>query len=408
MKLFFRKAAVVFAIIIVVVFIGFRQGKLFNYSFSEPVMQDKGKPTIITLEEARYLFPAASTITEDAIKQIVVKDEKGKIIGYIVSSKPYSNSLTGFAGPVHFVMGIDTKNTLVGIKLTEHNESPGYLDFITKEGFFDKLKNKPIESIVNDNIDAVSGASMTTNCIIKALKQKAAEYNKTSVKIQKTQIKKKITDGLTLLVIAFSLLCYFTKYFKRFRLVLLSGSVILLGFVNGTFISMFLMYGWIQTGIPLFTQTILSVIFILAVVLPLFINRSFYCDYLCPYGAAQELAGKILKKKQNIPFRERFLMKHLREIIFLIVVLLLLLNVTFDLTNIEPFSAFIFVSASLTAIILAVLFLILSVFYNKPWCHYFCPTGQFLSFFKQKSTPKKATVKVAGAEAACYREVKNL
>lgn len=382
MRLALLKTAVVLAIMAVVVIIGFRQGKLFNYSFSEPVAQDKGKPTIITLEDSRYLFPKAATISEDALKQIVVKDEKGKTLGYIISSKPYSDSLTGFAGPVHFVMGIDTKNMLTGIKLTEHNESPGYLDFITKEGFFDKLKNKPIESIINDNIDAVSGASMTTNCIIKALKQKAAEYNKTVVKIQKTQLKKKITDGLTIFVIAFSLLCYFTKIFKKYRLLLLISSVALLGFVNGTFISMFLMYGWIQTGIPVLTHTVLAVIFILAVVLPLFINRSFYCDYLCPYGAAQELAGKITKKKFNIPFRASFIMKHLREILFFIVVVLLLLNVSFDLTNIEPFSAFIFVSASVVAIILALVFLILSAFYNKPWCHYFCPTGQFLSFFK--------------------------
>lgn len=382
MRLALRKTAIVLAIMAVAVIIGFRQGKLFNYSFSEPVAQDKGKPTIITLEDARFLFPAAATINEDALKQVVVTDKNGKTLGYIISSKPYSDSLTGFAGPVHFVMGIDTKNTLVGIKLTEHNESPGYIDFIAKEGFFDKLKNKPIGSIINDNIDAVSGASMTTNCIIKALKQKAAEYNKTAVKIQKTQLKKKITDGLTLLVIVFSLLCYFTKIFKKYRLALLISSVALLGFVNGTFISMFLMYGWIQTGIPVLTHTVLAVIFILAVILPLFINRSFYCDYLCPYGAAQELAGKILKKKYNIPSRNSFVVKHLREILFFIVVVLLLLNVSFDLTNIEPFSAFIFVSASVVAIILALVFLILSIFFNKPWCHYFCPTGQFLSYFR--------------------------
>jgi len=145
---------------------------------------------------------------------------------------------------------------------------------------------------------------------------------------------------------------------------------------------MYLLHAWVINGIPFSSQCILSVIVILSVAIPLFLNKSFYCDYLCPYGAAQELAGKLNKNKIPIPLRNAFIIKHLRKILFFILMLTVLLIVNIDLTNFEPFSAFIFVSASVAAISLALIFLVLSIFFNKPWCHYFCPTGQFLDFFR--------------------------
>jgi len=385
-KYILKKSLIVIVVLLVMFAVGWQGGKFFNYSFSENTENITDKPTSVTLEEVKYLFPKAVSFSEDALKQIVVFDAQKKTIGYIISSRPYSDSLVGFAGPVHFIMGIDTQNKLVGIKLTEHNESPGYIDFISKEGFFLKLKDVPLTKIINEPIDAVSGASMTTNAIIKALKQKTAEYNNTIIKIKNQNLKKKIINGLAVLVIVLSLLCFFTKSFKKYRIWLLSSSVLVLGFLNGTLISMFLIHGWVINGIPLFSQTLLVIIFTLAVALPLFLNKSYYCDYLCPYGALQELAGKISPKKTNIPFRDVVVIKYLRTIIFVVIIILLLAGVSFDLTNIEPFSAFIFVSASVVAIILAVIFIVLSVFFNKPWCYYFCPTGRFLALFRIKNS----------------------
>ncbi len=383
-KYILSKIILLIIILLVMFVIGWQEGRVFNYSFSGNAENIADKPKSISLEEVKYLFPKAASFSEDALKQVVVSDASGKIIGYIISSKPYSDSLVGFAGPVHFIMGIDTKNNLVGIKLTEHNESPGYIDFITKEGFFSKLKDMPLSKIINEPIDAVSGASMTTNVIIKALKQKTAEYNKTIIKTRNQNLKKKIINGLSLVVIVFSLLCFFTKTFKKYRILLLVSSVLILGFLNGTLLSMFLLHGWILNGIPLFTQSILALIFILAVLIPLFVNKSFYCDYLCPFGAAQELAGKIIQKKIAVPYRDTLIIKHLRTIIFNIIIILLVIGISFDLTNFEPFSAFVFVSASAVAITLALVFIILSVFFNKPWCYYFCPTGRFLALFRIK------------------------
>jgi len=190
-KIALFKIPVVAIMIFVMLVLGFQQGKFFNYSFSESSVPESSRISTIKLEDAKYLFPSAVKVTGDISNVINVFDKNDKIIGYIISSKPYSDSLTGFAGPVHFLIGINTKNHITGIKLTEHSESPGYIDFIEKNGFFDNFKNKPIDSIINDKIDAVTGATMTTSVIIKALKQKAAAYSNTNIKIKNQDLKKK-------------------------------------------------------------------------------------------------------------------------------------------------------------------------------------------------------------------------
>lgn len=382
LKTYFLKLPILLVVFIVMLIIGLHSGSFFAYSFTESTQPEKSKQSTIKIEDVRTLFPEAAKINEDALHQISVFNKQGAVLGYVLSSKPYSDSLTGFAGPVHFIMGIDTKNKLVGIKITEHTESPGYIDYIAKQGFFEKLRNKPLDAIINQNIDAVSGATMTTSVIIKALKQKAAEYNNTVIKTRNKDSKKKISNGLTLLVIAFSLSCFFFKRLRKYRMVLLLLNIAILGFLNGSFVSLFLLHGWILGGVPFLAQPVLALIVMLAIVMPVFTHKNYYCNYLCPYGSLQELAAKLNKRRRAFPFTQYYVVKHLRVVILLILTGLLVAGVTFDLTNVEPFSAFVFMSASVTAIVLAVVFLIASVFYNKPWCNYFCPSGALLDFLK--------------------------
>ena len=46
--------------------------------------------------------------------------------------------------------------------------------------------------------------------------------------------------------------------------------------------------------------------------------------------------------------------------------------------DLEPFSAFVFESASVGAIVIAVVFLALSTVIMRPYCRFVCPTGTIL------------------------------
>jgi NosR/NirI family transcriptional regulator, nitrous oxide reductase regulator len=128
---------------------------------------------------------------------------------------------------------------------------------------------------------------------------------------------------------------------------------------------------------------VILVMLILSILLPLITNKSFYCQYLCPYGACQELVGKIPVKKLKIENTTSKLLKKLKYFYLLIIVSLILAGIPIVLEDFEPFMAFKLQFASWFSISIAILFLLLSVFFNKPWCKYFCPTGAFLEILRK-------------------------
>jgi polyferredoxin len=143
------------------------------------------------------------------------------------------------------------------------------------------------------------------------------------------------------------------------------------------------MYGWLINGIPVLAKVLMLIMLSLAFVLPLFMNKSFYCAHVCPYGAAQELMGKLNKKKFKIPSKLIKCLKYIKMVFFYAIVLAVILKFEFDLASLEPFSAFLVSVASPMVIVLATVFLIISIFVPKAWCNYFCPTGYLLDVFRK-------------------------
>jgi polyferredoxin len=131
-------------------------------------------------------------------------------------------------------------------------------------------------------------------------------------------------------------------------------------------------------------QAALFTMLVLSVSLPLFTQRSFYCSYVCPFGAMQELAGKLNPKhKFSIPKAVKPVFQWMRFAILLLIIVLLLIGLDIPLGDIEPFSMFQVRAASLFVLILAAFMIVLSIFISKPWCRYFCPTGMILTLLRK-------------------------
>ena len=125
----------------------------------------------------------------------------------------------------------------------------------------------------------------------------------------------------------------------------------------------------------------------MAIVLPLVTNKSFYCTFVCPYGACQELTGKVYSKKIKLPIAVLRVLKWVRPAGLGAIAVILLFGISVDFTNIEPFSAFTYQSASTVVLVMALFFLLVSIVIPKPWCNYFCPTGQLLELIRKPGKP---------------------
>ena len=137
-------------------------------------------------------------------------------------------------------------------------------------------------------------------------------------------------------------------------------------------------------------------------------KKAFYCQYLCPFGAAQEFAGFIKSKDKSLKAKDESLKAKdkglkakdkslkfslikanvykvfsvIRKVILLSLLIIFALGVGLDLSVVEPFPIFNYQSIGFGVAIFATVILILSIFIKKPWCNYLCPTGTLLESFR--------------------------
>lgn len=92
----------------------------------------------------------------------------GETQGYCVDVIPTSK----YGGDIKMIIGISEDMTVTGIKIINHNETPGLGANATKPEFSEKLKEKKYPVKVNKNgnsndnqIDAISGATLTSMAV---------------------------------------------------------------------------------------------------------------------------------------------------------------------------------------------------------------------------------------------------
>lgn len=128
-------------------------------------------------------------------------------------------------------------------------------------------------------------------------------------------------------------------------------------------------------------------IFYMAIAL---IFGSFFCGWGCPFGLIQELMIKVrkkwgIKKQKPHPLFLRYAL-HSRYIILFLVFGLIILKIT-DLMVYDPRVNFLTIislnKVSFVGWEIVVFFCILSIFYDRPFCNFFCFDGAKYGFLSQ-------------------------
>ena len=105
---------------------------------------------------------------------IVGKDASDAVVGYVVSA----TSGDGFDGDITLSLGIDTEGTIQGIAFTELNETAGMGMRAAEPEFKDQFAGRDVEmfelnkaggSTGDDEIDSISGASITSAAVVNAV-----------------------------------------------------------------------------------------------------------------------------------------------------------------------------------------------------------------------------------------------
>lgn len=315
----------------------------------------------------------------------------GKPAGSLVSSSPLCDKITGYGGPVPLLIGLDASGVILGTHPFRHSESDAFVNLVRARGIFSAFNGKSVADASNLRVDTVSGATMTSSTVVKSVGMVAARMagaappgkgleNGPGSEPQGTTVAF-LGKGAAWIVLLFGLLsCLWPSTLAKRRVLLLTASVLVIGFWQGSVLSSQVLSGWVQKGIPFAGAAFLATAFLLTLALFVRRNQSFYCFFVCPYGALQELAAKAGLKNKRVQEMINLAAPWTRPAMLAAFIGAIVLFPGTDLTGAEPFSAFLPASAPSTALALAIFFLILSAMANRPWCKGFCPVGQVLDF----------------------------
>lgn len=125
---------------------------------------------IETLTELQVAFPKAKYVELTKPSTYAVKNEKGQVVGTVLLSSPYSDDIMGFNGPIPLQIALDEKGKIMEVRVLENDETPRFLNRVVEAGFLDSWNGKTVKEALDMDVDAVSGATYSSNGIQKSLK----------------------------------------------------------------------------------------------------------------------------------------------------------------------------------------------------------------------------------------------
>jgi Na+-translocating ferredoxin:NAD+ oxidoreductase RnfG subunit len=128
-----------------------------------------------TLTELQTAFPKAAYVELTDTATYAVKNNKGKVIGTVLLSSPYSDNIKGFNGPTPLQIALDGNGKIIEVRVLDNDETPSFLNRVINAGFMDSWNGLTIEEAINKEVDAVSGATYSSNGIQKSLKARLSK-----------------------------------------------------------------------------------------------------------------------------------------------------------------------------------------------------------------------------------------
>lgn len=318
---------------------------------------------------------------------------------FVVNTKPLAKDVQGYGGPVPLKIHIKD-GRVAAVEAEPNAESPDF--FNRAKELLNHWQNKSVDEALAEEVDAVSGATFSSRAIIANM-QRGLAYAKQhgqwsvdgSVGALGTSAPPIVGSGgnsvgaletgaspiVALVVVLLGAVVPLFYNNRRLHLVQLAVNVVVLGLWTGTFVSYTLFLRIFAGGVSLSAIGALAaplLMLIVALIYPLAGRSGHYCANICPFGSAQELAGKLSRRKLRITPRVLKLLSVLRNLLWGVLMALLLTGTCTAWIDYELFTAFLYSSASVWVTVLAALFLVLSVWVPRPYCRFVCPTGALI------------------------------
>lgn len=324
-------------------------------------------------ENSIFGFSPGKTVNESQADPV---QKNGNV--EIINTTILGEKILGYGGTVPLEIYV-TNGRIDSVKALPNNETADVFRRLYEEGLMNAWNGRTVSEAATLEVDGVSGATYSSNAVIGNVRAGADYVSGIKMK-RSTGIKDDISLIAALIVIlAGAIIPLVVKVKPRYRLILQILNVVILGFWAGVFIDYAMMLNFFAHGFSFSLAGLITIILlIVGLIYPVFNKPGHYCAWICPFGSLQELAGKIQKHKIKISPGVLKALDTIRSILWVVLLSLLFVGMGCQWIDYEIFTGFLVKSASWVVIGIGLAFVILSVFVNRPFCRFVCPTGTLL------------------------------
>jgi len=291
----------------------------------------------------------------------------------------------GYGGPFVLSIRIMEDAKIHEIIPLDHKETPAFVKKIEDARYRDQFIGKNISNdfIVGVDINAVSGATVTTSAAAEAIRNGAHLAAVQKFKLDPKWKKVPWKFGLDeILILAIFVLAFVPKIYKEKprKYIYLTATIVIVGFYLNAAISVGNIGGLALGYIPGIKDHLIWWILVVGTVLGIiFLGKNVYCYRICPFHGIEYLLQKISGMKLN---PSRALLKRAWTVVnFLLWLSLMVIFLSKHpaLGSFEPFAMMFSLNGTGIQWFILPLALIGSFFMSTFWCRFFCPCGQALT-----------------------------
>lgn len=134
-------------------------------------------PALPVEEISSYYSDAAKTKTIDTA-YYEIQNAQGEKIGTVLFSAPYSDNVKGFNGPTPLLIALDAEGRIKNVALLENQETPRFAQRVVDGGLYEAWNGLTPAEALGKEVDAVSGATYTSNGVKQSLAVRLKAYER--------------------------------------------------------------------------------------------------------------------------------------------------------------------------------------------------------------------------------------
>ena len=350
---------------------------------------DEWFPDALKLTDVAKQFSGADRIVESDVSGIHQVWKKDELLGTVLRSSRMGISARGYNGISDVIVCLAPDGgKILGIGFLGSRDNEPYISDVRDEvRYADGFAGKSVERVMAEDVRAspslfTSGASYTNQAVVESVREMLQRYI--------AYEKRRGFPWKASLAFAWIGLGIFVGVHK-----IGNRSVVRLGYASvsvaagltlGWMVSQDQLVGWGTNGLSWRGILPLLALTAAALVIPAFTGKNVYCNRICPHGAAQTLAGSLVRKRIHLPPKIHSMLTRLPWLTLLAIWVLAFFVSGIPFAYFEPFETW---SSGFVAFIPAAILtvgLVAAFYLPQAYCHYGCPTGALLKFLTASPT----------------------